>query len=298
MNFSTVNWLELLTFPVLAGGAAAFWYGTQIEPKKYMLESIDITVSGAKAATKNKIIKILHISDLHLCYPESHKIEFLKIINEDHYDLVLLTGDVFENLSGLLYSKLLLTQVPKLGAYAVLGNHDCYNYNMINKTLGRIVRRLRHPKKMRDVGPIVDALERSNFKVLRNEKVKLSDAGIEIIGIDYPGIDVSDLNNLVNNSSQDMLKLVLFHMPVNLSTISNTNVHLAFGGHTHGGQIRIPGVGAIITDSELPGSKASGLMTKGNTIFHISRGLGADPRSNIRIFCPPAATVVNVTVTG
>jgi predicted MPP superfamily phosphohydrolase len=90
------------------------------------------------------------------------------------------------------------------------------------------------------------------------------------------------------------LLLALFHVPKKLNDMAAAGIHLAFGGHTHGGQIRIPGIGALITDSELKRNEASGLIRRGRTLFHVSRGLGADPRSNFRLFCPPAATILEV----
>src|SRR5581483_11333134 len=100
-------------------------------------------------------LKILHISDLHLCYPESKKIDFLQRVTDEPYDLVFLTGDVFENFSGLAYANAILSRPPRLGAYAVLGNHDYYNYTMLNKTAGRIWRKYRQPRSRRDVTPMI-----------------------------------------------------------------------------------------------------------------------------------------------
>lgn len=80
--------------------------------------------------------------------------------------------------------------------------------------------------------------------------------------------------------------LALFHMPRYLRQFEIAGVDLAVGGHTHGGQIRVPGFGAIITDSELSRHEASGVIHRGRTTFHISRGLSADPRTNFRLFCP------------
>jgi predicted MPP superfamily phosphohydrolase len=98
----------------------------------------------------------------------------------------------------------------------------------------------------------------------------------------------------VRRVKQDDLLLALFHLPYNLAAFERAGVQLAFGGHTHGGQIRIPGYGALFTDSELPGHESAGLIWRGSTAIHISRGLGTDPRTNFRFFCPPAATVVEV----
>ncbi|HEY9786221.1 MAG TPA: metallophosphoesterase [Candidatus Obscuribacterales bacterium] len=290
-------------------GAGFFFYSRLVEPKRYRLETVRVITgdgnswrmrdgNGQRKRLEDKVgrrvYRVLHLSDLHLKHPESHKIDFLKRITDSEYDLVVLTGDVFEDYSGLAYASFLLSRPPKIGAYAVLGNHDYYDYSMLNKIVGRLMRRMRHPRKKRDVEPMVSALNEAGFKVLRNEAISVPEHGLHIVGIDYPGISQAKLSELVERARRDQLVLALFHWPRNLDFMNRAGVHLAFGGHTHGGQIRIPGMGALITDSELPRHEASGLIRRGNTAIHISRGLGADPRTNFRFFCPPAATVVEV----
>jgi predicted MPP superfamily phosphohydrolase len=193
----------------------------------------------------------------------------------------------------------LLSRQPRLGAYAVLGNHDYYDYSLVNKTVGRLFKSLRQPEVRKDVTAHRRALEAGGFKVLINESISLVDQNIFIVGVDYPGIGDDHLAALMDQAPADkgLLKLALFHLPWRLDQLASAGFDMAFGGHTHGGQIRLPGFGAIITDSELHRREASGLLRRGKTLFHISRGLGADPRSDIRLFCPPAATVVELTHT-
>lgn len=241
-----------------------------------------------------RTVRVLHISDLHLSHSEGQKMAFIEKISQEEYDMVILTGDIFENYGGLAYASQLLPRIPKLGAYAVLGNHDYYSYSYFHKTFGRLFRRYRHPATKRDVTPLVAALEQTGFTVLRNEAHQLAEHGIHIVGVDYPTISEHRLMQLVDGVPPDYLKIALFHMPRNLKQYSRAGIHIAFGGHTHGGQVRVPGVGALITDSELPRHTAAGVIKQGNSILHISRGLGADPKSNFRLFCPPAATIVEI----
>lgn len=276
-------------------GLGTLYYAARIESRGYRLESLSLaTGSGGAGSASPVTLRILHLSDLHLCHPESHKVEFLSAVTDDDYDLVVLTGDIFENFSGLIYAREILSRRPRLGAYAVLGNHDYYNYTLFHKTFGRAVRRFRHPPLRRDVAPMVRALEAGGFQVLRNQAAAHAQERLHIVGIDYPTVPADTLASLVGQAPAGHMILVLFHVPVDLHKISACGADLALGGHTHGGQVRIPGLGAIITDSELPRKEASGLFWRGRTAFHVSRGLGADPRSNIRFFCPPAATVINV----
>ncbi len=285
-------------WPIVLGGCAlagagVYLYASQVESRRFQLEKLSVTIDGDARA--NKTLRILHISDLHLSEPESQKLKFLQQVTADDYDLIFLTGDVFQNYSGIQYASQLLAKMPRLGAYAVLGNHDYYDYNMFHKTFGRIWKHYRHPNKFRDVTPMIEALELAGFQVLRNEKRSFSTEGVSLIGIDYPGISPRRLKDLAALVPREHLLLALFHLPRKLQHMAEAGIHMAFGGHTHGGQIRIPGVGAVITDSELKRHEASGLVKRDNTLFHISPGVGADPRSNLRLFCPPAATVIDLS---
>jgi uncharacterized protein len=272
----------------LLGGAALYLYASRIEARSYRLEKV------RASTTKGVPLRVLHLSDLHLSAPESHKIDFLERVTDDEYDLIIFTGDIFENYTGMQYAKHLVARRPRLGAYAVLGNHDYYAYTWFHKTVGRLNRTFRHPKHKRDVSPMIASLQDAGITVLRNSSRMFSNDKVCLIGIDYPGITPDELRALTAQAPPDHLIVSLLHLPRRLHQLPQAGVDIAFAGHTHGGQIRVPGVGALITDSELPRKEASGLIRRDNTLIHVSRGLSADPKTNFRLFCPPAATVVEI----
>lgn len=283
-----------------AAAAGLYLYASRVEARRFKLESINVITgsnnfdSNIPSVANPLALKILHLSDLHLAYPESEKIEFIRRITDNDYDLIVITGDIFENYTGLQYASSLISRKPRLGAYAVLGNHDYYDYTMFHKTVGRMNRRYRHPDEFRDVTPMIEALTAGGITVMRNTSETHAADRVHIVGVDYPGITNAQLRSLVEAAPDKHLILLLFHIPERLERFSSLGVHMAFGGHTHGGQIRIPGIGALITDSELSRHEASGLLWRDNTAIHISRGLGADPRTNIRFFCPPHASIINL----
>ncbi len=299
-DLSQVNWKLYLGLAGLAAvtlglGLGLFYYGTRVETKRFRLEQLRVrtgTVGGAASGKQN--LKILHISDLHLSGNDEEKVQFIRKITDEDYDLIVLTGDVFEFLDGLKFGPSLLSRKPRLGAYAVFGNHDYYDYSIFNKTFGRLNRKYRHPVHRNNVEPHRISLEAGGFKVLINESVLIAEENLFIVGIDYFGMKENELQQMMDKAPADALKLALFHVPKYLDSFSKAGFHAAFGGHTHGGQIRVPGLGALITDSDLSRKNASGMVDVGGTKIHVSRGLGADPRSNIRLFCPPAATVIEL----
>ncbi|MBX9671166.1 MAG: metallophosphoesterase [Candidatus Obscuribacterales bacterium] len=290
----------VISLGLLALGAGVYAYACR-EARTYRREHLRLSGpnnSQAANGASPKTLRILHISDLHLAANESRaKLDFLARVTDDDYDFVFLTGDIFQHDESIRHAKVLLSRRPRLGAYAVLGNHDLYKYTMYNKIVGRIFPSFRHPAKQnKDVEPLIGALESVGYDVLRNEARYLEEDGICLVGVDFPGIRKNRLLELVSRSPGDWLVLALFHLPKDLWFYSDAGVHYAFGGHTHGGQIRVPGVGAIITDSELERHEASGVTYRGRTTFHVSRGLGADPRTNFRLFCPPQASVIEIEV--
>ena len=315
-----MNWPKFLESPrnrkvllasaasLAAAGLGTYLYASLIESRRYRLDSVKVNTGRLLNEDKEEghngpiredergllRLRILHLSDLHLCAPESHKIDFLRRATEAQYDLIVITGDIFENFTGLQYASQIISRPPRLGVYAVLGNHDYYDYNMIHKTIGRVVKRFRTPKHMRDVTPMIEALESAGMHVLRNTSATHSADKLHILGIDYPGISESKLNELVDSAPEDHLIMTLMHVPNNLERLQKAGIHLAFGGHTHGGQVRIPIYGPIITNSDLPRHEASGLIWRGATAIHVSRGVGADPRSNFRLFCPPHGSIIEV----
>lgn len=271
----------------------------KIEARRFKLEHLRVTTCGGSANADDEHappirLRVLHLSDLHLCKPEQSKVEFVRAVTDDDYDLIVFTGDIFENYTGIEYASSLITRKPRLGAYAVLGNHDYYNYTWFNKIIGRMNRKFRHPPGKRDVQPFINALSDAGITVLRNSAITIPDERLHLIGIDYPGISQEQLYELSGQAPEGFLIMSLLHLPRRLNQLPAAGVHMAFAGHTHGGQVRLPGFGALITDSELPRSEASGLVNRGHTVIHVSRGLGADPKTNYRIFCPPAATVVEI----
>lgn len=102
------------------------------------------------------------------------------------------------------------------------------------------------------------------------------------------------------------LSLGLTHSPYLrvLDDMSNDGVHLTFAGHTHGGQLCLPGYGALVTNCDLDRSRASGLsrypgslddpLDAGDMFLHVSAGLGTSPYTPVRLACRPEATLLRL----
>jgi predicted MPP superfamily phosphohydrolase len=142
-----------------------------------------------------------------------------------------------------------------------------------------------------------------DITVLHDEVQHLDVNGSELylIGISYLDRrrDREVLPQLMQQLPEDAYSLLLYHTPDMIEVASAENVDLYLAGHTHGGQIRLPLYGAIITASAFGKQYEQGRYTVGDTTLHVSRGIGMEgqgaPRA--RFLCPPEIIVVDLMAT-
>jgi uncharacterized protein len=132
--------------------------------------------------------------------------------------------------------------------------------------------------------------------------IKLAHGKIELIGLTCthrPHLDSTRLEKLIENDS-DLFKLLLYHTPDLAPAASRLGIDLQVSGHTHGGQIRIPGYGALFAGSLYGKRFESGRQQVGAMTLYVTRGIGMEgagaPR--IRLFCPPEIVFWQIEGTG
>jgi predicted MPP superfamily phosphohydrolase len=84
------------------------------------------------------------------------------------------------------------------------------------------------------------------------------------------------------------------HSPDSAPEAAACGYALVVAGHTHGGQVRLPLVGALVTNSNLPRRVVSGLIRMGGAFVHVSPGLGTSKYAPFRFLCPPEATLLEL----
>ena len=133
--------------------------------------------------------------------------------------------------------------------------------------------------------------EGGRWRVLVNEAVDVAVNGqrIVIAGIDDPCTEHGDLQQTMRHVKQADVLIGLVHVPTDLASLSQRSFHLVLSGHTHGGQIRLPLIGALRTGCDLPNKHARGLHYVERTAVHVSQGLGAGTPIRLRVLCPPTA---------
>lgn len=235
---------------------------------------------------------ILHLSDLHFRRRNSHhQAQFLASLGDLDCDLVAITGDILDTSSGRSKALEVLAGLRgRLGVYAVLGNHDYADFSLKDILLFRDIGSRRH-----QVDDLVKGLEERKIRVLDNENVSLSQGTTTLclIGVGDTFTGHGDLAKALRGVPRDGFKLLLSHNPDLVKEVEG-KVDLVLAGHTHGGQVRFPLLGAPHRHSRLLGRhRPWGTRKLGRTYLHTSPGLGTTVLP-ARFRAPPEATILEL----
>ncbi len=249
-------------------GFACFGYGLA-EP--YQLVTTIVSITSKKIAPGSKPIRIVHLTDLHCSFLTGPLMEKLpKTIAALKPDIIVFTGDAFNDVSGRASFADLLKELPKIApTFCVRGNHDysddgSYVYDKTD----------------------VHYLDSSaDWVVVRGTKIWI--AGV---GTAHEEQIEALLSRAPNFSAFTMF---LYHYPIGLRNAVAHNFDLFCGGHTHGGQVRLPWYGALLTNSELGKKYEYGLFKEKETSIFISRGIGTIGIP-VRFLAPPEVAVIDV----
>ncbi|MEA2453722.1 MAG: uncharacterized protein QOG04_2432 [Actinomycetota bacterium] len=244
-------------------------------------------------------LTVLHISDTHLVAHNHALIRFLKTIPGRIAipDIVLATGDLIDDNSGITPITRLLNDLPaRLGRFYVLGSHDYYQtrFRSFFKYFGDY-RAVVPPSTTADTKALEQSLQMDGWVSLTNRTHHLhSPAGtIRLAGVDDPYLNKHDTTH-IERARDEVLAIGLAHSPDVVSEWVLNGFDLVVSGHTHGGQVRVPGIGALVTNSSLPSALAGGLHQIGGGFLHVSPGLGTGKFSPIRFNCRPEVTLLEI----
>ena len=241
-------------------------------------------------------LRILQLSDTHLLVKDRAKQRFIQRLTDDEWDFVFHTGDICEEAAAEPLFPALLSRSPRYGAYAVLGNHDHLRLTRREQLIEMITRQhLVLPDRLSDGRDSQARLEAGGrWRVLMNEAVthEIDGQQIVIAGVDDPFTHHGDLQQTMRHVKKADVLIGLVHVPTDLASFSQRGFDVVLCGHTHGGQIRLPFVGAMMTQCDLPRRHARGLHQVGRTMVHVSQGMGAGTLLRMRMLCPPTAYAI------
>lgn len=268
--------------------------------------SYRLTVRRVPVPAAAPPLRVLHLSDLHLTSRNRKLIQWLRALPEaaGGLDLALATGDLIDDDSGIGPLGEALERIDaRLGRYYVLGSHDYFQ-----STLRGLVARLselytarRDPVTSRpaDTKTLEEHLRGSGWTSLANTSdVISSEAGqVRVTGLDDPFLKRHSTDH-IRRAPDDSLAIGIVHCPDVVSEWVLAGFDLVLAGHTHGGQVRLPVFGALVTNCSLPAALASGLHRIGSAHLHVSPGLSTSKFEPIRFLCRPEATVLQLDPSG
>lgn len=290
------------TAAVGALGLGTLLYANQVELKRFTLRRKKIALPGLTSE-----LRILHISDIHYVPGQEKKKAWLKSLASLQPDLVVNTGDNLSHRRAVPEVVEALGPLLEFPGCFVPGSNDYYAPKFKNP-----LSYLRGPSQLRPdaqtlpTEELFGAFESAGWANLSNAHVATEIAGeqIEFSGINDPHIDLDDFTGWPSHEDQGRsqgLRLGVAHAPLKrvLETFADSGADLVLAGHTHGGQVCLPGGHALVTNCDLPRSQAKGLHTRpradgGTTHVHVSAGIGTSAKAPIRLFCPPEATLLTL----
>lgn len=239
-------------------------------------------------------LRVLHISDIHFAPNQDAKAGFLSELSSLKPDLVINTGDNLGHSQAINPLLAALEPLLEFPGVFVNGSNDYFSPKFSNP-----LRYLAGPSEHENREPDLDTprmvreFENAGWLNLNNRTGSLSilNQRVDFVGVDDPHLGLERFPEV-----QSTNLFALAHAPYKriLDKFSQMGPKLIFAGHTHGGQICLPGGKAIITNCDLPRSQARGLSKHNESWLHVSEGLGANIFTPLRLFCPPAATLLTL----
>lgn len=291
---------------IAAAATAVVAYGVFIERNLFSVrtETCDVLQPEGNPIT------VLHISDLHLAPWQSRKIEWVRSLASTKPDLVVVTGDSLGHRDALPALRRALAPLAGIPGVYVHGSNDYFGPHIPNPAtyLWR-PSELDEDREALDTAGLEGLYHELGWVSLNNSAARLTVGGNRLlcVGTDDPHIGRDRLDVVMGAveqqlESDDPIDAVIgvTHAPYTrvLNALTTVGADVIFAGHTHGGQLCIPGVGALTTNSDLPLSLARGLAVwnhEGRSSFlNVSAGLGTSIYAPMRFACPPEAILVSL----
>jgi uncharacterized protein len=263
------NWYSIHTLMRLALTLVGLHGRGRRNALRIQLRRNDVVLTSLPVALDG--YTLLHLSDLHLDMSESHLERLIQCVRGLRYDLCVLTGDfrfrTFGPYTPAIDALAKLRPHLRQQTYAVLGNHDTIR--------------------------MVPRMEALGIHVLINESVRIERANVAMY---LAGIDdahyfrTHNFHQAAQGIPREACAVLLSHTPEPYRQAADAGFSLMLCGHTHGGQICLPGGVPIITDSDAPRAYAKGPWRFRSMIGYTSVGCGSS-MVDVRLNCLPEITL-------
>ena len=278
---------------VVGAGLLCVAYGVFVERTWFRLARYRL---GILPGTATGPVSVLHLSDLHFTPRDRRKAKFIAGLAQP--DVAIVTGDLLGEPEAVETVASALRPIRgRTASYFVLGSNDYFR----PKPLNYVNYFRRHRKQRKGIASgasreLVAALEQDGWVHLKNRGTDLSLDGVavEVAGMDDPHIHRHDIRTAIRREP-DRFGLAVVHSPDPVAELAALGYDLVVAGHTHGGQVRLPIYGAIVTNSHMPRVLSRGLSKIGHTYVHVSPGLGTSKYAPFRFLCRPEATILELS---
>lgn len=222
--------------------------------------------------------RIAHVSDCHFRRWDDVTEAAQDILLSLQYDLLVATGDFgggprHAAKAAALFVRFFEPLTRRGPVYAVWGNHDA---------------------------ELAEALQNIPLEVLNNRAVSIERSGgvLHVAGVDQRGPGSEDLAAALQSHNNGEPTILLAHYPSTVHRLQAGSVDLVLCGHTHGGQIRLPGIGCLWTNDRIARRLARGLHRVAGTRLFVTAGIGVSSPVRVRVNCPPEVAVLTLQPVG
>jgi predicted MPP superfamily phosphohydrolase len=252
-------------------GLLCMAWGRFVEP--FWPEVTHVRIESAKVRPGARPVRIVHVSDLHVEETPRLEVRLADLVAAEKPDLIVFTGDSLNSPAGLTRFRATMAALARIApTFGVRGNWDVWYWGHLDLFGGTGV-----------------------VEVDRNP-IRLDIAGtpVRVAGCNYDADP--DLDRALRGADPSELLVFLYHTPDVVHSLAERKVDLALAGHTHGGQVALPFVGALITFSRFGRKYARGLHEVDGMHLYVNRGLGMEGHRAPRVrFCArPEITVIEV----
>ena len=297
-----------------AGAHGALAWGALVEVRWYALREVAVPV----LPEGQQPLRVLHISDLHLTPSQPDKVAWIRDLASTHPHLVVDTGDNWAHLDAMPTLLEALEPLLALPGAFVLGSND-----MVGPQAKNPARYLLPDSRSRDVEKVelpwrelVGRFTAAGWLDLDNRRgvLDLDGRRVSLVGTADAHLDQDRMPPAGGTDDARRgpvpvdLHVGVTHAPYRrvLDELWREGVDLALAGHTHGGQLGVPGWGALTTNSDLDTRRAKGLHGwpgprpdrsggADSMWLHVSAGLGTSPYAPVRFAVRPEATLLTLT---
>ncbi len=300
-----------------SAGLAALAWGTLIERNRFTLrtETVPVLAPGSRPLT------VLHLSDMHMAPWQKQKQEWIRSLADYEPDLIVNTGDSVGHLHGLEGLERALEAFQGVPGVYVNGSNDYFAPSLSNPLRYLVAPSsgaLKKPPVRIDVTEMEEFFDSLGWLNLNNtaRAMTLKGSRLEFMGVNDAHLEWDKLERLpgaldelrenvswgdADGDGADVVSIGVTHAPYRrvLNSFVTHGAELIIAGHTHGGQVCVPGFGALVTNCDLPKDRASGLgvwqHALGAAYLNVSAGIGTSIYAPVRFACPPEAVLLTLT---